>query len=74
MIILYSFHIVAIWLVLIEDTWWLIKPSESITHIYTKMINEKDIKLARQCADLKGLYCANKDCTNESCMLNKKYD
>ena len=35
---------------------------------------EFDIKLARQCLDFRGLTCDNKNCLNESCPLNKKWD
>ena len=31
-------------------------------------------RIARQCLDYKGLSCDNKDCTNEDCPLNKKWD
>ena len=34
----------------------------------------KERKIARQCMNFKNLKCNNKDCTNESCPLNKKWD
>lgn len=39
-----------------------------------KLLKTDDIKLARQCLDFKGLCCNNKDCLNEFCPLNKKWD
>jgi len=40
----------------------------------TKTFNKDDIKIARQCMNFQNLRCNNKDCTNESCPLNKIYD
>lgn len=34
----------------------------------------KDIKTARECMDFRNITCDNKDCINESCPLNKKWD
>lgn len=34
----------------------------------------KRIEIARQCLDFQYIKCKNKQCINESCPLNKKYD
>ena len=39
-----------------------------------KTLNEDKIKLARQCMNFQSIKCENKECKNESCPLNKKYD
>ena len=33
-----------------------------------------EIKLARQCMNFQDIRCDNKECKNESCPLNQKYD
>lgn len=35
---------------------------------------DEDIRTARGCMNYQLIRCKNKDCTNESCPLNKKYD
>ena len=37
-------------------------------------MGNEDIKTARRCMDFKNIKCDNKDCINESCPLNKKWD
>jgi len=37
-------------------------------------MNKEKTRCARQCMDFKNLKCNNKDCSNESCPLNKIYD
>jgi hypothetical protein len=41
-----------------------------------EMIEEmtKEIQIARECLDFKGIKCNNPDCLNESCPLNKVYN
>ena len=34
----------------------------------------KELEIARRCLNFKGCYCENKDCLNEACSLNEKYN